>query len=333
MLIIRHAPPVKGKRERICRTDEATVSRIHAPGTPYDCMVERLQKIDGEREKRQFFQFSAEGTPWLFSEVESSRAQYHILKFLALGLAGRMFPDNFVRARELRLSKSKRCAATYSGFVKDDDGAIGRQGKARRRYYAAQTDKEKDESRERTDREERARNPQMVKLIEEVRDGGILLAHPEANYHLCDGKIVFFEVQGIELTTLLRTGRERFIQCDDAGILELTAAAYAVLMEHWFFNMSNHAANQHLADWFCEYIWHFTSHELREEILRIFMGDPRHIRFLLESGSDIFKSPLKTWIGGGFSGALKKSSLCIDPNLTDFPELQTFIASSTIFSA
>ncbi len=45
MLRIMRAPPVEGKREIICKTDEARVSRIRGR-PPYDGMVERLQKVE-----------------------------------------------------------------------------------------------------------------------------------------------------------------------------------------------------------------------------------------------------------------------------------------------
>src|SRR5208283_4720305 len=55
-MLVKYAQPVKGKRELMCKTDEARVSRIWTDSSPYNGMVERLQTVKEYHPRRsQYF--------------------------------------------------------------------------------------------------------------------------------------------------------------------------------------------------------------------------------------------------------------------------------------
>lgn len=198
MLISLQNPP-KGRRIQICRADEAVVRRIISLDK-YNGMCERIQKVSALP-----FHFlivrtdDFEGTASI--RISPMEAVYHLLKFLSARFARAMFPDNFVNMHELRFFRKRDglYAATYSDFVPDETGVIKRRHAAMQRFYQAKTKNESDEVIRKTDSQERISNPAIVELAECIGRVGIGIPHPEANYHVSDGKTVFFEVCSLHM--------------------------------------------------------------------------------------------------------------------------------------
>ena len=209
MLRIMHAPPVEGERKLICKTDEARVSRIHGR-PPYGGMVERLQRVERKHGKVQNFMILMKNEQYASSGlIGQHEPLYHVIKFLALGMARAIFPDNIVNVHELRFftRRGKLYAATYSDFVPDESGVVERLRAVRVRYNRAKTREADLRIIGEADEEERRLNPNLGELVEKIEKGcGILLAHPEANYHMSDGKIVFFEANGLDFGEMLEAG-------------------------------------------------------------------------------------------------------------------------------
>ncbi len=199
--------PIRAKKQLICRGDEAKVSRIL--GGRYKGMVERLQDSSKSRLEdgtpTQLFHITVgEDNPSLENQsyTPNTSILYPVFQFLSLRAAGLMFPGNFVTPRFLRLSSEggRVISAMYSDFVPDDSGRVQRTNDYRRRFYDDDehaTWGEKRLFRLVADDEERKLCPTLLPLVETVEDAGITLAHPEANYQVSGGKIVFFEVQSI----------------------------------------------------------------------------------------------------------------------------------------
>jgi hypothetical protein len=158
------------------------------------------------------------------------------MKSLSLALAGTVFPENFVVMRELRLSKKKGAllAAYYSEFVPDESGIIARREKATRRFYEIEDIRERERIRDGLDAEERSLNPRLAPMIAEIGGNGLLMNHPEANYHVSGGRTVFFEIDGIEISSAIealhRSGNVR-------GLL-LLSQIYSVAVNSWLKNMA-----------------------------------------------------------------------------------------------
>lgn len=324
MLLIRKTPPVKGERERICRTGEATISRIHVPGMPYDGMVERLQKIPkgGKRRVGHFacgLAFPASSTSGYL--MNDANAHYHILKFLALGAARLLFPRNLVNAPELRVfeRRGSRYAATYSDFVPDESGVIERLGAARRRFYGAGAGRRDEVGRE-VDAEERRRNPQLEPLIEKIEmKGTFLLAHPEANYHLAYGNTVFFEVQGINVAEVLLLGQRLNAYPETsrtgAGLLDITAAIHATLIHQWV-NLEKRGWSKAWAE--------LDFDTLRDMLLRVYTRTDTDGKAsllglsMVEKVTKMLRHPPDFWFGPGFIGPLEKPSVDMESAVSDF---------------
>jgi hypothetical protein len=200
-MLIKYAQPVDGKRELMCRTDEARVCRIRAPYSPYDGMVERLQTVDDDKlmHPRFFFKRSE------FSDVyiATSSLHYHYYKFLSLVAAKSLFPENFCDAKELRVFKrrGKLRTAMYSDFVEDGNGVIERRRRYMREFYRLAKDSMGTADCHKAIMNERERriNPDLAALEEKIGAAGIVIAHPECNYHLSQGSTVFFEIGGINI--------------------------------------------------------------------------------------------------------------------------------------
>lgn len=206
-MAIRLAPPIKARKELICRGDEAKVSRIMSGR--YKGMVERLQdsslsRLEDGTPMQMFHVTLGEDNPSLEnqSNTPNTSIMYSLFQFLSLRAAGLMFPGNFLIPRFLHLSSNGESvvSAMYSDFVPDESGRVQRTNDYRRRFYddgEHATWGEKRLFRLVADDEERKLCPALLPLVEAVEDVGIILAHPEANYQVSGGNIVFFEVQSI----------------------------------------------------------------------------------------------------------------------------------------
>ncbi len=199
------ARPVGGRRELICRGDEATVSRVRGV-RGYAGMVERLQRIPSYKEAIQLTTFNIwtarHGDMNLDIAIRPDTTTYHLLRFVSLRFAKAIFPENFVDCHEIRFFREEghRYAATYSDFVPDDNGVVQRRKRYAEAFYAEEDEEQQEKIRERMHEKERKMNPSLVPTVRDLREvGGIILAHPEANYHLSDGSLVFFEIEGIDI--------------------------------------------------------------------------------------------------------------------------------------
>jgi len=232
MALIKFAPPVKGKRELLCRTDEATVSRIRAPFLKYDGMVERMQPVSiPQKDKVKGIMFNLRfGSGDLGVNYGPVDIMYHLMKFLSLRAAKSKFPENIVNAVELRVFRCHGAAHTamYSDFVSDDNGVIARRKKAMRRFYGKTSTKEKIQIITAADRCETKMNPKLGPLASKIRKAGYSLCHPEANYHVSDGATIFFEIDRVEIHKVLNNKSLSGIDSDPAAQLVLLMRALAI---------------------------------------------------------------------------------------------------------
>lgn len=177
------------KKELMCRSDEATVSKLKYTG-----LVERLQKVSLDPSRPQVFSLS---TPDCSErQFTPNQLAYHVLRFQALRLAKKLFPDNFVDVRRLHIFRGKHGleSATYSDFVPDEDGNAKRQARYRRIFYRIPDSHQQNRMVDMVDAAERLRNPSLRDICERIEDAGLTIAHPEMNYHISDAKTVFFEI-------------------------------------------------------------------------------------------------------------------------------------------
>jgi hypothetical protein len=200
-MLIKYAQPVEGKRELMCGTDEARVSRIHAPGSQYDGMVERLQPAEDKKPTSP--RFFIKNPTYLEIYFGSPMLHYHYFKFLSLVAAKSLFPSNFCDAGELRVfhRRGKLQTAMYSDFVDDENGVIERRRLYMRAFYKSASESGEAANRVRAAMNERERqlNPDLAGLEGEISAAGIFLIHPECNYHISHGSTVFFEIGGIDI--------------------------------------------------------------------------------------------------------------------------------------
>jgi len=228
----------------MCRTDEARVSRIWAPGTKYDGMVERVQKITRivPVQKQQYFELiyrderlQEDPVPitWCQSEL-----LYHLIKFLAMRAAKSLFPENFANLQSMFIFLKRGClhTATYSDFVSDDTGVIERRMKTMRDYYGffRKMSKRMDHDdefynaiekyREAADQSERELNPALENLVAKISSVGITIAHPEMNYHISKNSTIFFELAGLDI----QKGIESAHAASAKHAIETIIAAYTL---------------------------------------------------------------------------------------------------------
>ncbi len=201
-LRIMPAPQI-AKREHICNGEEARVSRVWTRNMPWlDGLVERKQQIGRHtgREKTLFHGNDATNS------IDDSQAHYHYFNYTALKLGRTLFPENFpdLRAHRVFGERGKQVFAYYSAFIPDTTGVIGRRAGNISRYYAIETLEARKEMRAEADARERLSSSALCRGMDALGKAGIVLDHPEANYHE-DGKgnAVFFEVQGLDVPKLV----------------------------------------------------------------------------------------------------------------------------------
>ncbi|VVB65904.1 Uncharacterised protein [Candidatus Gugararchaeum adminiculabundum] len=202
-------------------TDEATISRafFHRIDGGLQKRIERKQEMkDGttisSRDGRNKYLGKPVSLESKEGEVETEDESprlwntsplYHLFNYLALKLAGTVFPENFVRVRSLRVieEEGKLFSVISSDYVGDTSGVIERRNLSKGEFYAAYFGGKRQAAydlRDAADSEERMRTPGLVQAIAKVQAAGIILEHPEANYHVDEkGNVVFFEVKKIDV--------------------------------------------------------------------------------------------------------------------------------------
>jgi hypothetical protein len=239
-MTITLAPPIKAKKEPICRGDEATVSRIMSGR--YKGMVERLQDSskccfpDGMPFQMLQVAVGPESESLLdIHSVPNTSIMYPVFQFLSLRAAGLLFPGNFVFPRHLRLSVSPSgiTSEMYSDFVSDDSGRILRTEGYRQLFYGPDCSSRAEKLAVLMEADEAERNlcPALVPLVEAVQGAGITPAHPEANYQLSRGNIVLFEIQKLDLVAAVDYISEK--TADNPPARELLALIHMVALKEF----------------------------------------------------------------------------------------------------
>jgi hypothetical protein len=299
---IMAAEPIAALKKSMCKTDEAEVSRILSG--KYKGMVERLQGNEIDLDHR--FDISYKGE---IRYPYHGSPSYHMMKFVSLLFAGVVFPDNVVRMRELRLSVSQ--AATYSDYVPDDNGVIERRAAAMREFYRAASGSEGESEsqlriREKANEGERRFNPDLMKAAEKMREAGIIIAHPEANYHVTDGRTVFFEISGLDMSDALSvsSGNER--------ALKLLSLIYALHLRDMANNMQNNGSVKEYptSRQYLDY------NRVYEAVYNIFIKtEPHRLRMFLEEGNNLLKRSLHDYRYGLKGFEVPPMPVRIDPKV------------------
>jgi len=233
-----YGEPPAGRRQLLCKGEEATVRRIISG--KYEGLVERVQPVSAAPPGHEFSLVSSyhgnylwgKGNPVVAHNVGAHVGIYHLLKSMALGYANAVMPENFVAPREVRFFRKTNgwVSAAYSDYVPDGTRVIKRRKAAMLRFHRAikeyrggpagkETAKEFDRRagreplmiRDKSDAMERKLNPQLSSLAKRAYKSGILVPHPEANYHLSKGRTVFFEITALGIPRALSatSGSER----------------------------------------------------------------------------------------------------------------------------
>ena len=203
-LQIMPAPQI-AKREPICKGEEAKVSRIWTRNMPWlDGLVERKQPIGRHmcREKILFHDHD------ITNSVDDSQVHYHYFNYTALRLGKVLFPENFpdICAHYIFKERGKPVFAYYSDFIPDTTGVIGRRAGNISRYHAIGKLDDRKEMRAKTDAHERLSSKALCSGMEALGRAGLVLNHPEANYHEdARGNAVFFEIDGLDLRKMIST--------------------------------------------------------------------------------------------------------------------------------
>jgi hypothetical protein len=195
------APPVRGRRESICKSDEARVGRMIRP-EKYAGMVERLQVGDNNpfSKSMKFVIFPSPDGDNRYP-VNPADPSNPLLRFLSLRFARSLFPDNFVDMRELRISKKtggKLVSAMYSDYVPDATGVIPRRDEYFRKFYGTTDGGRQKNIQQEAMRIEHESCATLSNVSRMMDLAGIIVPYPEFNYHVSNGKVVFFEVLGID---------------------------------------------------------------------------------------------------------------------------------------
>lgn len=223
-MLIRYAQPIRGRRELICKGDEASVSRVWGPER--NGLVERVQSVETKHSDITF----TFNEPKLWS-VGQQHLAYHLIKFLAGRLARKLFPENFVRLKQMRIfeSEGRLAVATYSDFVPDENGVIARRERAKERFEIVKDLKKAEEIKKESDGIENLIAPQIEGLAQKFHEVGLCLAHPQANYHITDQNIVFFEITGLDPELL----RHRITEERNLRLVIEFSMIFGALLKTW----------------------------------------------------------------------------------------------------
>jgi hypothetical protein len=241
--------------------------------------------------------------------IYASPPAYPIMKFVSLLFAGAVFPDNVVRMRELRISVLQ--AATYSDYVPDDNGVIARRAAAMREFYRAVSGSEGESEsqlriKQEADEEERRLNPGLVEAAEKMREAGIIIAHPEANYHVAGSRTVFFEISGLDIKDALSasSGNER--------ALKLLSLIYALHLR----DMANNRQNNGSVKEYPTSRQYLDYNRVYEAVYNIFIKtEPHRLRMFLEEGNELLKRSLHDYRYGLKGFEVPPMPVRIDPKV------------------
>ena len=217
------APPV-ASRKKICRGEEAQVSRVRFKSpffgkqelverkcnvTPLTLLIRGVMVVDNRGKvshelSKTFFFERPDGSD---AGVEISKSKYgQFLHYYSLQLARCLFPENFPKVRALRFSSARGMAFAniYSDEVPDEGRAIQRKNASLRQYHAQDRSIDSDSDfRKAKDAAEHKAFPQLASEMKKIMDSGIVLVHPELNYHRVGDTPVFFEVTGLNMKKLI----------------------------------------------------------------------------------------------------------------------------------
>jgi hypothetical protein len=225
--------------------------------------------------------------------IPNTSIMYPVIQFLSLRVAGLFFPENFIKPEHLHLSAdgSRIISAMYSDFVSDDSGRTKRSEHYRRMFYdksKCTTREERNVVRMMGDTREQELCPGLAPLTENVEKAGISLAHPEANYQVSDGHIVFFEIRELDLVAAANYIAENLE--DKSSARQMLALTHLVTIKA-FASLLLRAITYHnptLEEWVRTPL---------PELMRIFSknygkSDTFEHMHLVEDGMDIVKAPL-----------------------------------------
>jgi|GEM_PF-6755392 len=211
--LAKEFPAVKASsRTKICAGEEATVFRINKTSNPF---FRALAERNGIAERRPVQDGSGERIlKYIWSEQEGASTEYvsgevywQMLNFYSMRLANVLFPQNFPKVHALRfcIGQDKKIGARlYTEFVPDENGALARKIDTLKKYRRLSSAGEEWESlRDAADTIERLSCGGLEDAAKRVRAAGLMMYHPEMNYHERDGVPVFFEVDGIVLKELV----------------------------------------------------------------------------------------------------------------------------------
>lgn len=216
LLLRNYRAPKAISKRFIFKGDEARVTRISCANPFFNGLVERKQQMRvNDTTKMGFGLFVGEFTVRITNERDTflnfsstnSFLETQIMQFHAMKLANVLFPENFPKTRALRFSEigKKVYAHRYSEFVKDDNGTLKRRKSNYGIFYSMENQDDRDAFRDATDKSEVSLAPSIVETAKNIGNAGIILSHPEANYHLNGKTPVFFEISEIDLGKIAKS--------------------------------------------------------------------------------------------------------------------------------
>ncbi|MFH0738153.1 MAG: hypothetical protein V1827_06390 [Candidatus Micrarchaeota archaeon] len=283
--------PIEGRRVPLCRTDEAAISRVSTKDGRE--LVERLQQFSASTESQSTTSFELAYPDNHSVHICPRRSVYHVMKALALDAARSLFPDNFLHLHEIRFFREgdQRFSASYSDFIPDETGVMGRRKEAMDAYYRSDDHAVRLLIREGSERIERGLNPDLAPAIARTAEAGIRVPHPEANYHLHAGKTIFFEVGGIDIHPAARSARGSG-NIEALGLLAMLYSSYLrVLADDALTSASVNPVLKPCYESFRDEGFG----ELKRVFHLIFMDSDR-FDFLLQKGYDAIKLHFSMWM-------------------------------------
>ncbi|VVB58993.1 Uncharacterised protein [Candidatus Anstonella stagnisolia] len=216
-------PAVKASsRTKICTGEEATVFRINKTGNPFfrslierNGLAERRLAMLRDNEpvdvasahKKQVRGSRSHDLGVAVRRFWSGTMAGQVLNFHFMRLANVLFPQHFPKVHALRFCEGregKMEVRLYTEFVPDGNGAIARKQEALGKFRELmESGRSWDYLRLKSDARERSVCKGLKEAAKKVRAAGLLMDHPEANYHEREGVPVFFEVDGVAMKELV----------------------------------------------------------------------------------------------------------------------------------
>ncbi|MEM4634114.1 MAG: hypothetical protein QW275_03090 [Candidatus Anstonellaceae archaeon] len=221
-----------------------------------------------------------------FPSIRFDSFHGQFLFYYSLRLAHTLFPDNFPLVRALRFSSYMHGTFShiYSDFVPDLNDAIPRKAKIFSQYMKISNPEKQASFKRDADATEHLICPRLKKDVSKIGKAGLILAHPETNYHFTKKGCVFFEINGIDLKKLIS-----YIEnIGDSGVKKKAkiylSLLLATVVDYNMFIFLNQYRQKHLAAHGHE------PQELREDAISFFVnnlyGKKEFIRFMLDIADD-----------------------------------------------